>query len=154
AYLVVNTIFAWFYFVLGPGHLQGVGAVGQGERFADAFFFSAHTLTTVGYGNIAPIGVSANIIASIEALVGVRGCGVATGLLFGRVSGRSAGRGFSPTVLITPYQDGTSLQFRVVNLRRNSIMELQARVMLMSVQPSNGDFKRTYTMLKLERDGV
>ena len=37
------------------------------DRFLNAFFFSAHTLTTVGYGNIAPGSISANVLAAIEA---------------------------------------------------------------------------------------
>jgi inward rectifier potassium channel len=153
-YLLVNTLFAALYYALGPGHLQGVGSVTSSERFWDAFFFSSHTLTTVGYGNIAPRGMAANSISAVESLVGVLGFAVATGLLFGRVSRPSARMGFSDNVLITPYQDGTSLQFRVVNLRRNSIMELQARVMLMTVEPANGNFKRNYTVLRLEREQV
>ena len=153
-YLTVNLIFAVIYFSLGPGQIQGVGGDTGLTRFADSFFFSSHTLTTVGYGNIAPKGLEANIVAAFESVLGVLGFAVATGLLFGRVSRPSARLGFSDNLLMTPYQDGTSLQFRIVNLRRNSIMELQARVMLMTVEPSNGDFKRTYTLLRLERDQI
>src|SRR5215813_1581000 len=58
-FLVVNLVFALAYFALGPGHLQGAGGVSPGERFLDAFFFSSHTLTTVGYGNVAPKGYAA-----------------------------------------------------------------------------------------------
>jgi inward rectifier potassium channel len=153
-YLIVNTIFALIYFALGSGGLAGIDAKSGAERFADDFFFSSHTLTTVGYGNIAPKTLPANSVAAVESLFGVLGFAVATGLLFGRVSRPSARLGFSRNALISPYQDGTSLQFRIVNLRRNSIMELQARVMLMTVEPANGDFKRTYTLLRLERDQV
>jgi inward rectifier potassium channel len=153
-YLVVNTAFAVVYYALGPGTLAGIDAKNGTERFADAFFFSAHTLTTVGYGNFAPKSMAGNSVAAIEALVGVLGFAVATGLLFGRVSRPSARLGFSGNLLVAPYQDITALQFRVVNLRRNSIMELQARVMLMTVEPSDSDFKRTYTMLRLEREQV
>jgi inward rectifier potassium channel len=153
-YLLTNTLFAVVYFALGPGQLTTTGGTLAGERFADAFFFSSHTLTTVGYGNIAPKAMASNIVSAIESLVGVLGFAVATGLLFGRVSRPSARLGFSTNILIAPYQDGSALQFRVVNLRRNSIMELQARVMLMTVEPRNGDYKRTYTLLRLEREQV
>jgi inward rectifier potassium channel len=153
-YLTVNLVFAVVYYALGPGQIQGVGGDTGLTRFADSFFFSSHTLTTVGYGNIAPKGLEANFVAAFESVLGVLGFAVATGLLFGRVSRPSARLGFSDNLLVAPYQDGTSLQFRLVNLRRNSIMELQARVMLMTVEPSNGDFKRTYTLLRLERDQI
>jgi inward rectifier potassium channel len=57
-------------------------------------------------------------------------------------------------MLITPFQEITSLQFRVVNLRHNSLMELEVRPMLMMVENGAGPSKRTYRMLKLERENV
>jgi inward rectifier potassium channel len=57
-------------------------------------------------------------------------------------------------MLVAPYQDGTSLQFRVVNRRRNDLMELEARVMLMTVDSSRGRSMRQYKLLKLEREKV
>jgi len=153
-YVLVNTIFAGVYYAIGTDQLQGAEAPTAFGRFAHAFFFSSHTLTTVGFGNIAPRGMGANIVSSLEALTGVLGLAVATWLLFGRVSRPSARIGFSESCLINPYQDGTSLQFRVVNRRRNSLMELEARVMLMTVNMHDGRQKRTYTLLKLEREKV
>jgi inward rectifier potassium channel len=108
----------------------------------------------VGYGNIVPRGIAANGLASFESLLGVLGFAVATGLLYGRVSRPSARIGFSQNMVIAPYQDGFSLQFRVVNRRANSLMELEARVMLMTVEPSGGRPRRTYTLLPLERETV
>ena len=153
-YLVVNTLFAAAYYWLTPGQLQGAAAPDLLHRFWNDFFFSAHTLTTVGYGNIAPVGLGANILASAEAVVGVLGFAVATGLLFGRVSRPSAKLGFSENLLVSPYQDGTALEFRVVNRRTNSLMELEARVMLMTVDRQGGNSRRSYSILKLERDKV
>lgn len=153
-YLVVNTLFALAYYSLGPGHLMGADASTDGGRFLNDFFFSAHTLSTVGYGSIAPKSLGSNIVASFESLVGVLGFAVATGLLFGRVSRPSARIGFSETMLVAPYQDITSLQFRVVNRRRNDLAELEARVMLMGVEEKDGEPMRTYRLLKLERDKI
>ena len=90
SYLAVNTIFAGFYYALGPGHLAGGDAPDKLDRFLNAFFFSAHTLTTVGYGNIAPNAISSNVLAVIEALIGLLGFALATGILFGRFSRPSA----------------------------------------------------------------
>ncbi len=153
-YLVVNTLFALAFFWLGPGTLQGGDAPTEPERFLNAFFFSAHTLSTVGYGSISPKSLGSNVIASIESLVGVLGFAVATGLLFGRVSRPSAKIGFSEKMLVTPYQDIQSLQFRVVNRRRNDLMEIQARVLLMTVEEKDGQPTRQYRLLKLEREQV
>ena len=153
-YVLINTLFASLYFLFAKGELAGADAPTAVGRFFNVFFFSAQTLSTVGYGVIAPKGLAANIIAAFEAMIGVLGFAVATGLLFGRVSRPSAKLGYSQHMLIAPYQDGTSLQFRVVNRRRNDIMELEARVMLMTVEPNNGGNIRKYKLLKLERDRV
>ena len=154
AWMMVNTGFALMYFGLDPSELQGVGGTTPLLRFLGDFFFSAQTLTTVGYGGIVPRGIIANFIASTEALVGLMAFAIGTGLLLARVSRPSARIAFSGQALITPYQNATSLQFRIVNERRNSLMELEARVLLMTVSPQDGVLKRRYDMLKLERPGV
>jgi inward rectifier potassium channel len=154
AYLAVNTIFAAFYYALGPGHLVGGDAPHKLDRFLNAFFFSSHTLTTVGYGNIAPGSISANILAAIEALIGLLGFALATGILFGRFSRPSARIGFSERALIAPYEGRTSLQFRIVNRRPNALMEIEATVILMLVEGEPGKLKRVFKTLPLERDTV
>jgi inward rectifier potassium channel len=154
AYLAVNTIFAGFYYALGPGHLQGGDSPHKFDRFLNAFFFSAHTLTTVGYGNIAPSTVSANILAVVEALIGLLGFALATGILFGRFSRPSARIGFSESALIAPYEGRTSLQLRILNRRPNALMEMEATVILMMVEGEPGKQKRTFQGLTLERDTV
>lgn len=153
-YVVSNTLFALLYYAIGTDQLRGAEAATEWRRFLNAFFFSAHTLSTVGYGSIYPKGLGAEILSSVEALVGVLGFAVATGLLFGRVSRPSARLGFSRNILVTPYQDGTSLQFRVVNLRSNSLMELEVRTLLMLVEGEGSERKRTYKQLRMERDQV
>src|SRR5260370_20458932 len=149
AYVVVNTLFALVYHSLGPNTLQGADAPTALDHFLNAFFFSAHTLTTVGYGSISPKSTAGNIVAAIEAMVGLMGFALATGLLFGRVSRPSAKIGYSSSMLIAPYQDGTSLQFRVVNQRANTLMELEAKVMLMTVVGPPGQLRRDYKPLQL-----
>jgi inward rectifier potassium channel len=153
-YIVMNSLFAGVYFALGPDQLAGAEASTAWGRFLNDFFFSSHTLSTVGYGNISPKGTGGNVVATFEALVGVLGFAVATGLLFGRVSRPSARIGFSENLLVSPYQEGTSLQFRMVNRRSNSLMELEAKVMLMTVESVDGKLQRNYKMLRLERPGI
>jgi inward rectifier potassium channel len=153
-FLTINLLFALLYTAIGTEHLQGAEGSTASGRFLNAFFFSAHTLTTVGYGNISPKGTAANALASLEALTGVLGFALATGLLFGRVSRPSARMGFSSNMLVAPYQDGQSLQFRVVNKRANSLMELEVRAMLMTVDRDDEQAKRRYNLLRLEREKV
>jgi len=154
AYLAVNTLFALIYYSLGPGELQGAAAPTEMAHFLTSFFFSAQTLTTVGYGSISPRGTAASIVAALEAMVGLMGFALATGLLFGRVSRPSARIGYSEKMAMTPYLDGTSLQFRIVNLRANNLMELEAKVLFMTVEGPPGQQRRDYKVLKLERHGV
>src|SRR6185295_7152861 len=108
----------------------------------------------VGYGNLAPRGTASNAVAAFEAMVGLMGFAVATGLLFGRISRPSARIGFSSQMLLAPYQSGTSLQFRIVNLRPNMLMELEASVLLMTVDGPSGSMTRSYNRLTLERERV
>jgi len=154
AYLVVNTLFALAYYLIGSQQLQGVAAPTKLDEFLNEFFFSAQTLSTVGYGAIAPKGLAANSVAAFESMTGLMGFALATGLLFGRFSRPSAKIRFSSAMLVAPYQDGTSLQFRLVNERANSLMDLKAKVMVMIVEGLGADLKRNFKTLYLERDSI
>ncbi len=154
AFSIVNTLFAALYWMVGLEHLKNADAPTAALRFLNAFFFSAHTLTTVGYGNMWPLGPAANTVAAAESLCGVLGFAIATGLLFGRFSRPSARFGFSNMMIIAPYQGGVSLQFRVVNRRANNIIDLEARVLLMLVEEGHDSARRKYIALALERPSV
>lgn len=45
------------------------------------FYFSAVTLTTLGYGNLTPSGTFSEAVATIEAIVGFMGFAVLTGII-------------------------------------------------------------------------
>ena len=153
-FILINTVFAVLYMMIGIDSLKGAEAPTVWLQFVNAFFFSAHTLTTVGYGNMYPVGISANALAALEALAGLLTFAIATGLLFGRFSRPSARIGFSNGMVIAPYQGGTSLQYRVVNRRTNNLIDLEARLMLMTVEMIDGRPQRRYTYLDLERTTV
>jgi inward rectifier potassium channel len=154
-YVVTNCAFALVYFLLGPGALRG-GLDGDPaySQFLRCFFFSSQTLTTVGFGAISPGTPAANTLAALEALFGLLGFAVATGLMFGRVSRPSARIGFSKQALIAPYQDGASLQFRLVNRRANTLIEPSATLMMMTVDRSDGQSRREFKILNLERPNI
>jgi inward rectifier potassium channel len=154
AYLLLNLLFALVYFALGPEHLHGADGATEMDRFLNDFFFSTHTLTTVGYGNMVPATVITNVVASLEAIAGLMAVALGTGLMFGRFSRPSAKIAFSESILMAPYQAQTSLQFRVVNLRPNILMELEANLVLMTVEGPPGHMTRRFVTLKLERDKV
>jgi inward rectifier potassium channel len=151
-FLAVNMIFAGLYLLMGIEHLKGLES--DMSPFANAFFFSVHTLTTVGYGNVYPEGVGANTISSLEAATGLMVFAIATGLLYGRFSRPSARIVYSKNAIFAPYQDGKSLQFRVANARNNTLMNMEARVLLMTVDSSDGQLRRNFIDLPLERRSV
>ena len=153
-YLMINLLFAVLYFALGPGQLRGADAATERDRFLNDFFFSTHTLTTVGYGNIVPATVAANALASIEAIAGLMAVALGTGLLFGRFSRPSVKIAFSERVLMAPFQGRDSVQLRVVNLRPNVLMEIQANLVLMTVEGPAENRKRRFHDLKLERGAI
>ncbi len=154
AFVLMNTIFAFLYSLVGFEHVKGTEAATTFQQFINVFFFSAHTLTTVGYGNMWPVGPAANTIAALEALTGLMSFAIATGLLFGRFSRPSARVGFSEKMVIAPYANTTALQFRVVNRRSNNLINLNVRVLMMSVEIVDGKPLRRYAPLELERDSV
>jgi inward rectifier potassium channel len=148
-FFAVNIIFASLYLAIGIENLKGLES--NMGPFTNAFFFSVHTLTTVGYGNVYPLGPWANAISSLEAATGLMVFAIFTGLLYGRFSRPSARLVFSRNAIVAPYQDGTSLQFRVANARSNTLMNMDARMLLMTVEPDDGGFKRNFIDLPLER---
>jgi inward rectifier potassium channel len=79
---------------------------------------------------------------------------IVTGLVYGRFSRPSARVGFSDRMLVAPYGDGLSLQFRIVNRRSNNLLELNARVTLMTVESVEGRLRRKFVLLDLERDQI
>jgi inward rectifier potassium channel len=155
AYLLVNLLFAGLYVAIGNSALHSSDRDLGLSEFARAFFFSVHTLTTVGYGALYPFGFASNLIAAGEAALGLIGFALATGLFYARFSRPSARLVFSDKMLIAPYRQGTSLQFRIANRRRNVLMDLRADVMLMTVeQGADGDLRRNFAELALERRGI
>lgn len=154
AYFFVNLLFAGLFVAAGTDHLYGANTNTGLGPFQSAFFFSVHTLTTVGYGSMYPTGLAANVIAALEAMTGLMGFALATGLMYGRFSRPSAKIVFSDVMLIAPYQDGTSLQFRIANERDNVLLELEANILMMYVDKSEGEPRRKFIGLTLERSNV
>jgi len=155
AFLAANIVFALVYVVLGSDSLRAAeDDIGLGF-FGKAFFFSVHTLTTVGYGDIYPLGLAANVVASAEAALGLMGFALATGLLFARFSRPNAQLVFSNRMVVSPYRDGDSLQFRMANRRNNVLTDVLVDMMLMTVEKdAEGQLRRNFVELKLERKKI
>ncbi len=153
-YLIVNATFAAAYLACGPGAL-GSDSVGmENHTYLRAFFFSVQTVSTIGYGQVVPIGTAANTLVTLEALVGLMGFAIVTGLLFARFSRPTAKMLFSSHALIAPYQNITALEFRVANARSNELIEVSAKVLLSRFEQVDGVRTRRYYQLELERSNV
>jgi len=150
AYLVTNVLFALSYMAVGVDGIQGYRTHKFGSDFLTALFFSFQTFTTVGYGGLAPVGISVNIIASFQALVGFMSFSIATGVLYGRFAQPHAIIMYSKNILLSPFKGGYSLMFRAVNMRNNVLMEMEAKLLLATTKEVNGEFRRTYSRLKLD----
>jgi inward rectifier potassium channel len=153
-YLLANVVFALGYLYLGIEHLSGIEGATTKEKFWDAFFFSSQTLTTVGYGRIAPHGFGASLLASIEALVGLLAFALVTGLLYGRFSRPISRVLFSENAILAPYKEGTALMFRLVNMRDNQMFNLKVSVILTRIEQQATGPLRKYYNLELERNEV
>lgn len=153
-YALANVLFALVYLAIGVEHLNGAETSTTASRFLSAFFFSAQTFTTVGYGRISPDSLLTNLVAAFQALLGLMALAIVTGLVFGRFSRPAARLAFSRQMVVAPYRTGSSLQFRVANRRSNNLMEVEAKVLLMTVEPSGRGLLRKYKPLTLERDSV
>lgn len=153
-YLLINLLFASLYYLCGTDALSGIQGLGAGQRFLETFFFSVHTLTTVGYGHIAPQSLTANLLVVVEAFIGLSGFAVAAALMFARFSRPTAKILFSNQAVIGPYHDQTSFAFRIANGSPNELIEVEVRILLCMTQLQGEVRTRQFHELKLERHKI
>jgi inward rectifier potassium channel len=154
SYVAVNALFALAFLLCGPEALQSAVGSFAGQPFWRAFFFSVYTFATIGYGNIIPVGIAANSLVAIEALVYIIGIALATGVIFSRFSRPSTKIVYSRNAIIAPYRDKKALEFRIANGRSSQLIEVQIQVILTKLEQSNGATVRKFYELDLERHRV
>lgn len=154
-YLAANIVFALIYMSLGDNVLFGRHLDGELNSFWEAFFFSAQTLSTVGYGHISPRGMAANSVAAFESMIGLLLFALATGLMYGRFSRPSAKIIYSKNLLIAPYRGNKrGLMFRLANKRRNILIDLSLEITFSYNEMIDGKTERRFYPLELERKNV
>lgn len=154
AYLVINILFGLFYTLLGTHHLSFAGKADAFPPFFKALFFSMQTFTTVGFGSIFPLDPFTNFVSGMQAMLGWMFFAVATGVIYTRFSKPSARLLFSNNALISPYQGGEALMFRVVNRRPNILMEMEAKVLLVLDMDTGEQVSRQFFKLDLETSQI
>jgi inward rectifier potassium channel len=127
-FLTANLVFACAYLVMG-----GVANARPGS-FADAFFFSVQTMGTIGYGEMHPVSMAANLLVTCEAVFGLLLTALATGLVFAKFSSVRPRVVFGRRAVITPLDGVPTLMVRVGNERGNYIAEVQVRLVLMRTE--------------------
>ncbi|NMF63390.1 ion channel [Brasilonema octagenarum] len=147
-YILANALFALAYLAGGNGIENA-----RPGNFLDVFFFSVQTMASIGYGAMYPKTLYANILVTIESLLGLMGLAMATGLMFARFSLPTARVLFSHVAIITPYNGIPTLMLRVANERQNWILEAQVRVSLVRTQiTKEGDLMRRFYDVHLLRN--
>jgi len=154
-YFISNGLFACVYLLAGAENLQSTAEESFYGPFWKAFFFSSQTLTTVGYGHIAPVSFLTSIIAAFESMLGLLSFALVTGLLYGRFSRPSAHIKFSRRAVFAPYLDVNGWMFRIINARSNELIDVQVEVTMSRLETrTDGSRHRRYYNLKLERSKV
>lgn len=147
AYVFANSIFALIYWIDG-----GVAGARRGS-FSDMFFFSVQTMATIGYGRMTPTTFLSNAVMSFEALFGLVGLALMTGLVFAKFSLPTARVRFSNLAVVSRHNGEPTLMFRMANLRANRIVEATIHVALTRVEKTvEGETVRRWYDLAMQRE--
>ena len=149
-FFFINALFGFVYFFLPNSEFEGFQHTEGFLRYLDGFFFSVQTLGTIGYGRVAPVGILANVVVTIECYTGLFVIAVMTGLIFARFAKPHSKVIFSNKAVIKKFDGIPCLMFRVANERQNNITDARVRVFLVIQDLKNG--YREFMDLKLERD--
>lgn len=125
-YLGSNLIFAGIYLQCGDCLDNAVpGDLG------DAYAFSVQTMVTIGYGKMTPKNWVADTIVAFEALFGLLGFAMATGMMFARFARPSARVRFADKAVLNRWHGRPTLMFRMCNERSSQIIEAQVSASLL-----------------------
>ncbi|MGI4830416.1 MAG: ion channel [Janthinobacterium lividum] len=149
AFVALNLLFGVGYLLCGSGALRTAGPDAGVGRFWQAFFFSVHTFSTIGYGNIVPVGLTANLLVVLEAVTGLLSAALITGLVFARFSKPNVRIRFSARGVLR-LGDKPAVLVRLRNLTRSEVLDLEATLMAWFIDPA--DHKtRHFHLLATER---
>lgn len=142
-YLFSNLVFAGLY-LLVDGSVTGVAK----DDFVSAFAFSVQTMTTLGYGAMAPVSGWGHFLVTIEAAFGVLGVALATGLFFAKMARPRANVLWSEPIVVTQHEGKPTLMLRVGNARGNEVVEATMRLSVLCnvTTPEGHQFGRLYDL--------
>jgi inward rectifier potassium channel len=126
SFLIVNAIFGALYY-LGESSIGGLAS----NSYWEYFFFSVQTLATIGYGSKFPQTLYADVLVTLEAMLGLLGLGLFAAIAFARLSIPKARIIFSKVAVIAPFEGVPTLMFRVANERNNRIIGADVELSLL-----------------------
>ena len=146
-YLFLNVVFAALFWLV-PG---SVGHARPGS-FADVFFFSIETMSTVGYGEMYPATSYGHLVASAEIVCGLAFTAILTGLTFVRFSRPRAKLLFAANPVIATHHGKPTLMVRIGNGRATVLTDAEAKlnVFFFDATPEGASFRHA-AELRLER---
>jgi inward rectifier potassium channel len=147
-YVLANLAFACLYMM----DLEGISSAHRGS-FVDAFAFSVQTISTIGYGSLTPNSAYVHGIVTAEAMIGLLGFAIATGLMFNKFAIPRSRILFSDVITLESRHGKPTLALRVGNARGNEIIEATIRVTVLKTEVSpEGDTMRRLHDLQLHRN--
>jgi inward rectifier potassium channel len=150
AFFLINALFAAIYYWLGTDYIGAGHNLTAFEKYLEAFFFSAQTISSVGYGRLNPLGIGEGLVSSIEAFIGLLLFAVLTGLVYARYSKPQAFMLFSKVALIAPFKEGNAFMFRIATYKYNSLTELEVEVVVSMQIENDGKVNTQFFPMKLE----
>jgi len=150
-FMAFNLLFAGLY-SLDPAGVAWDTRVEAASIFWRAFYFSVHTVATIGYGDQFPISTYANVLVVVEITFGILLFALVTGIAFARFSRPTARFRFSKVAVVHHLEGRPTLMFRAANLRHNLVFEARATVSMLMDEEVDGTVMRRFHDLKLVRD--
>lgn len=151
AFMAFNLLFAWLYW-LDPAGLVNQPDMAAVPRFWRDFYFSVHTVATIGYGNVYPVSIYANDVVVIEITTGILFFALTTGIVFARFSRPTARILFSRKAVVREVDGVPTLMLRAANQRHNLIFSAAVRLAVLIDAEVAGTRMRRFIDLVPVRD--
>lgn len=146
-YLLVCLVFAVLY-TLDRGGVDNADP----QSFADAFFFSVQTFSTIGFGTLSPASPTANTLVVVQAILALIFAAMVTGMVFAKASRPQASMLYTRNVIVGTFEGEPALMLRVGNARGNEVVEATVRLTALCEESGpDGQQMRRVRDLKLVR---
>lgn len=88
-YFLLAILWATLFDALEVGHPGSFALTGADDQMAELLYFSLVTITTLGYGDVLPISITARMLVGLEAAFGTLYIAILIGRIVGAIKPRS-----------------------------------------------------------------